>query len=233
MTLKDDDMAGLTEAERAALADDGDETNEVNEPDAEPTELRADPLPLLNVRAPENAGEVLSQLAYAEAEFQRQFEEGDITGREYAEGISKLSEQRDEVRWSQRKAELANEMVETAKASQWNCEVESFMTTTAKDITAKGEPALLAFDAIVKKVTADPANQRLSDRAQLEKARREFLADFGPAFDGQSAHEEPASYGGGGGDKFAQLDRLMERDPLAYEEAIGRLSDAERRAYGL
>ena len=27
--------------------------------------------------------------------------------------------------------------------------------------------------------------------------------------------------------------RLMERDPIAYEEAIGRLSPAELKAYGL
>ena len=60
------------------------------------------------------------------------------------------------------------------------------MTTTAKAIIDKGEPALLAFDAIVKKVTADPANQRLSDRAQLAKASKSFQKDFGAAFSGSS-----------------------------------------------
>lgn len=231
MTVKDD-MYGLTDAERAALADDGDEANEAIEQEAETLETRNDPLPLLNVSAPDNAGEVLSQLSSAAADVRRQFEDGDITGGEYAEALSQIADRREEVRWSQRKAELASEMVETAKSSQWNREVEAFMTTTARDITAKGEPALIAFDAIVKRVTGDPANEKLSDRAQLQKAHRLFLDDFGSAFDGHGGRDESTSYGGGG-DKFAQLDRLMERDPMAFEEAVGRLSAAERAAYGL
>jgi hypothetical protein len=57
-------MAGLTDAERAALADVGDEANETIERESEPTELRDDPLPLLDTRASENAAEGLS-LAFA------------------------------------------------------------------------------------------------------------------------------------------------------------------------
>ena len=52
MTLKDEDMAGPTEAERAALADDDAEEVLNEEPDAEPVETRADPLPLLNASVP-------------------------------------------------------------------------------------------------------------------------------------------------------------------------------------
>jgi hypothetical protein len=86
----------------------------------------------------------------------------------------------------------------------------------------------------------DPANQRLSDRAQLEKARKAFMADFGDGFSGKapvarqddwSPAAEAESMGDGG--KFAVLDRLAESDPRAFENAIGRLSREDQDRYGL
>lgn len=69
--------------------------------------------------------------------------------------------------------------------------------------------------------------------AQLERTHKLFMADFGPAFGGRPAGE-PQSHGRadlGGGD-YAALDRLLERDPAAYEAALARMSPAERDRYG-
>ena len=114
MTANGDELIELTDAERAALSDEGDATQEVEAREAEIVETRADPLPLLNARAPDNAGEVLERLSYAEQEIQRQFEDGNITAGEYRDSLRQVAERREEVRWLQHKAELPTEFVKTA-----------------------------------------------------------------------------------------------------------------------
>jgi hypothetical protein len=81
------------------------------------------------------------------------------------------------VRWQQRKAELADDMKRQAEDRQWSAAVSDFMAGPGADI-AKSRAALVAFDEFVKHVTADPANARLSDRAQLDKAFKLFNADM-------------------------------------------------------
>lgn len=157
--------------------------------------------------------------------------DGEITAAEYRDGLRQAADAREELRWKQRKADLAREFTETAESNAWYSAVDKFMGTTGAGI-AKNEAATIAFDQYVKKVTSDPANQKLSDRAQLEKAHKLFVADFGAAFGGP-AHQ-PAGDGGRGdlgGGKYAALDRLAESDPMAYERALAKMSDAEQAEY--
>jgi hypothetical protein len=131
------------------------------------------------------------------------------------------------------------------------------MNTTAKAIKGK-ESLEAAFDLHVRKVTGDPANKGLSNRAMLSKAFKLFsdeLASAGgpavdkkPAADGQQTGKKSA--GGkkevvptlaripasdveetGDGGKFAALDRLADQDPTAYEKAFERPTPAEQEAY--
>lgn len=227
------DVQGLTEEERAALAeDDASAPVADEEAAAEAVEFRADPAPILNARAPENASAVLNRVGAFEDNIERQFYDGEITAREYRDGLRQAAEAREEVRWSQRKAELATEMDEQAKEAAWFREVDRFLSTTGAAV-AKNDMTKTAFDRYVREVTADPANQHLSDRAQLEKAHKLFMADFGPGFGGAAAHQ-PAGDGGRGdlgGGKFAALDRLAEADPMGYERALAKMSDAEQAEY--
>lgn len=94
---------------------------------------------------------------------------------------------------------------------------------------ASSEAKKIAFDSYVKRVTGDSANARLSDRAQLEKAHKAFLADFGGSFSRQAGKEASPSRETGGSD-FAAIDRL---EGLAYERAIAKMTPAEREAYGI
>lgn len=212
----------------------------------------ADPiLPPLRAKAPENVEEIISAISAEEDALAQKFDDGDITAREYRDGLNKLSNQRDEIRWDQRKADLAREMEDTAKANAWQREVQDFMTSTAANIT-KSHAQMVAFDDIVKKVTADPANLNLSDRAQLEKAYKIYMDDVGAALGVQSTPPkaaqqtpqravrnvpptlarvpaaEPESLDGG---KYAALDRLAAADPIAYEAAVAKMSESERSQY--
>lgn len=238
--------------EETAAAESSEDASAQGETDQQHNDDIADPiLPPLRAKAPENVEEIISAINAEEDALAQKFDDGDITAREYRDGLNKLSNQRDEIRWDQRKAELAREMEDTAKANAWQREVQDFMTTTAANIT-KSHAQMVAFDDIVKKVTADPANLNLSDRAQLDKAYKIYMDDVGAALGVQSTPPkatqqattravrnvpptlakvpaaEPESIDGG---KFAALDRLAAADPVAYEAAVAKMSESERSQY--
>jgi hypothetical protein len=240
------------EAEATAAAESSEDASAQGETDQQNNDDIADPiLPPLRAKAPENVEEIISAINAEEDALAQKFDDGDITAREYRDGLNKLSNQRDEIRWDQRKADLAREMEDTAKANAWQREVQDFMTTTAANIT-KSHAQMVAFDDIVKKVTADPANLNLSDRAQLEKAYKIYMDDVGAALGVQSTPPkaaqqttqravrnvpptlarvpaaEPERLDGG---KYAALDRLAADDPIAYEAAVAKMSESERSQY--
>jgi len=197
------------------------------EPDQEP-ELRRDPSPAFHVQIPHDAAERLAELSQARADVVRMFEDGEITAREYSDGLERISDRREDIKTRQRMASAAKESHERALDSEWRSNVDRFMAGAGKNIKARGEAAMIAFDSYVQKVTGDAANSRLSDRAQLAKAHKAFLADFGGSFGGDtsSAHVN-------GGSDFAALDRLAESNPREFERRVAGMTDDEREAYGL
>jgi len=238
-TQADDDNAlnALTPEERAALADEpAAAEGEATERTSPEPEYRSDPAPVLVAQPIEGAADLLRQLAAAEESLACQFDDGDITAREYRDGMARLSEYRDEIKWATRKAHLANEMRETAERAAWHREVNAFMTKGPAAHLTKSHGAMVAFDEVVKKVTADPANERLSDRAQLEKAFKIYQADMARAgFGATETARAPGDTGGGrGGVDFGSIDAMISRGDLAgVERALAGMSREERDAYGL
>ena len=270
-------MNALTDEERAALGDEGigDGLAPAAADEAEPTEaaaeseqtesqvpeIEAEPAQEINgplrARAPENIDEALTVLAQNEESLAQRFDDGDITAKEYREEMARINQQRQQITWAQQKAELAAEMTEAAKREAWEREVSDFMTTGPGSALRASETQMIAFDNIVRRVTADPANASLSDRAQLHKAFRLFAEDMKRAYNidlagaqQQAAPQtqqaparqtravvptlahvpaaEPESLDQG---RFAALDRLSTADPIAYEQAVARMTDAERAQF--
>ena len=241
MTTEANQTDGLTAEEIAALADDENQNIEPAEQPAETPDTGAfEPPPIIVARVPENAQEIAARLVELEEQAEREFDDGEITAKEYREARAQIAEHREALKWEQHKAELAENFVTTAKQRAWYGEVERFMTTAGKDIAARGEPAVLAFDGYVKRVTGDPDHARLSDRAQLDLARKQFMADFGDGFGGKPAvarrddwSPDAEAESRDGGSDYASLDRLAETNPAAYEDAISRMSVEEQNRYGL
>jgi hypothetical protein len=183
------------------------------------------PLPLLHADAID-AAPMLAQLAAHEDAWTAKFDDGDITGREYSAGLKTLTDRRDEIKWTSRKAELAQEMSDGQRFNQWAGAVKDFMATTGKqigsDVRPNGAPGplLIAFDDTVKKAHADPANRGLSDKAILAKAHRTFRADLETTFG------QPESTSGGV--DHASLGRL---GPIELEDALLSMTSQERDAY--
>lgn len=228
-------LADLTAEERRHM--DGGEPAPEAEISDEP-DYRADPAPILAATPVPNADAMLQQLAQAEDNLAQQFDEGDITAREYREGLNRLSDQRDDVRWALRKNDLAHEMKETAEKAAWHREVKEFMTRGPGAGLTKSHAAMVAFDEVVKQVTSDPANDRLSDRAQLQKAFKIYTQDMAKAGYGSSDQIETARAlgdmgGGRGGADFGSIDSMIAKGDLSgVERALARMSKDERDRYG-
>lgn len=214
----------------------------------------------LRAPPPADVAAKTQKLDDAEIELGRRFDEGEITTNEYRDGMKQLGAERESLNWQARKAELANEMTETMQKQAWDAAVNEFMTGTGSHLT-KSEALLHGFDNAVRRVTADPANHRLSDRAQLEKAYNLFWEESKAAglnFDNavkktarQPAAQQPAPRPRDDGGKFvptlakvpaadsedidggkwAALDRLAETDPIALEKAMAKMPQAELEAY--
>ena len=183
------------------------------------------PPPLLRAEALD-AGPLLAELASHQAAWAASFDDGDITAKEYAAGLERLTDKREEIRWTSRKAELANEMAESQRFNQWAGAVRDFMATTGKQIganmNANGTPGplLIAFDAAVKRAHADPANNGLSDKSILTKAHRMFRDELDT-----SVGRSDSTVGSAG---LASLNRL---GPIELEDALLNMTPQEREAY--
>ncbi len=214
----------MTQDELEALGEQSPPTEVADHADENERTVSAPP-PLLRAEALD-AGPLLAELAAHQDAWATRFDDGDITAKEYADGLERLADKRDEVKWAARKAELADEMAEGQRFNQWAGAVKDFMETTGKQIAtnvdARGAPGplLIAFDAAVKKAHGDPANRGLSDKAILNKAHRAFRADLDTTF----GHSE-TSRGGGG---HVSLDKL---GPLELEDALLHMTPREREQY--
>ena len=277
-----EDLDALTDEEREALAEPGEEEGEAEEQDegdaeqadatveaapkipaepvagAEETEEEAEgptqaQAPLA-AKAPGDAEARGAAIDEREADLKRKLDDGDITTAEFMDGLKVVGKDRSNLEWEVRKAELAAEMTEQARTNAWNKEVADFMTTTGAKLTAS-RPMMLAFDEVVKAITADPANQSLSDRQMLSKAYRQFEGDLSKMGVTATAPKAPSAPVPAApkrernipptlarvpstdieptdGGKWAVLDRMADKDPIAYERAVERMSDAERAEYG-
>lgn len=228
MNQIDYEAADATPEEIAALAEDAPETVAQGDGLSEAVaETRHDPEPLLRAQAPADIEGRIAEVDQFEADVEAAFDEGEITAAEYRRHLRTANDARAKARWAGQKADLAAEMEETARDQRWNREVRSFMGTTGAAI-AKSRAAMLAFDEFVKAVTADPATQHLSDRQQLDKAHRLYLAEMEGAGFGIATVSEGSN---GSRHDFAALDRLADEDPEAYEAAVAGMSDAEIERY--
>ncbi|NTE96695.1 hypothetical protein [Agrobacterium tumefaciens] len=214
-------------------------------------------IPLISSNVPEDVQAQLDKINTDRDALSDKFEDGDLTSKEYSAELRKLNKQESDLEWQVRKAELSNETQHNQALQRWYGSVNEFMADHPN--IQKSEVLWQAFDGVVKKVTADTANQGLTDRQQLDKAYGILAKELGlkvdpaPATDPKAATQgkapaKPAKEGKReipptlgtvpaadtsttDDGKYAHLDRLMESDPLAFEAALAKMSPAESEAY--
>jgi len=265
---------GLTPEEKAALAEDdaaiaaaaAGETDirdavidpaasvaALEEPAAEAPEPA--PLPLIRGAAPEKADEILAGFDAEDEALNTKFDDGDITAKEFRDGLKATNARREEIKWEQKKSALAEEMAESQRFNQWAGAVQDFMSTTGANI-AKSNSAMIAFDVVVKGVTSDEKYNGMSDKKKLETAYAMFTDDYNKAFGkavatGATTDEAvatatkavtkaakvipptlarvPASdIEATDLSPYGALDRLADSNPIEYERRLGEISGRDR-----
>ena len=147
------------------------------------------------------------------------------------------------------KAELANEAAQSQSNQTWQDTAQSFVSE--HPLVSKNETMWNSFDAVLRRITADVISKGgQPGRRELDKAYKQWTEDLGIQDAGTAKKDYPqskkkketvvppnlgkvpAATGNDTDDgKFAHLDRLAESDPIAYEQALMKMTDAQRDEY--
>lgn len=218
------------------------------------------PKPLFRAEVPADITEKYTAIDTKEEELIAKFDEGDMTTREYNAELRKLNEERNDLKWLERKAELSKETLQQQQESLKQEQDQAWYATARafadeNPVLEQSEENWNSFDQVVRTVTAVriAAGQPFG-RAELERAYKIWADERGieakapaakePAAKAPAAKNEqkkelpptlakvPAASNEDTDDgKFAALERLMETDPQKYQDAIAKMSSTEYDAY--
>lgn len=208
------------------------------------------PQPLFKADLPADIEAKRQGLDTKEDELIAKFDEGDITFAEYNKEIRALNRERSALDRAELKAELAAEAAQSQSEQTWNETAQSFVAE--HPLISKNETTWSSFDAVIRRITAEVMEKGgQPGRRELEKAYKQWTEDLGistateqkqdPAPQQKQKKQNvvpptlgkvPAATANDTDDgKFAHLDRLAESDPLAYEAALAKMTDAQRDEY--
>lgn len=215
------------------------------------------PQPVFKPVATEDLKAKYEDIDQREKDLVNKFEEGDLTTQEYNTQLRALIEERGDLKWQERKAELNRESVEQQIERQWQADVKAFGERHPE--IWNNEEDFKALDLLVQSITRAKAEQGLPyGTDDLERAYRIWADERGiaapkPAKETQQQEQQqeqqpqkqqkqldlpptlakvPAAAPEDTDDgKYAALDRLADSDPQKYQEAIARMSQDEYAAY--
>lgn len=207
-------------------------------------------MPVYVATAPEDADAKLKELNNKRADLRKQYDDGDMTFDEYEQARDEITEQAEQIKTAKLKAELASEMQQQQVVNDWQRDVNAFLDANPeyRDSTVRYN----ALDMMVRQIGGTEEAAKLTGPQVLAKAHAELQKAFGVAAptekkgggNGNGKNpppkvEVPPSLGklpaaennDTSGGKYASLDRLLETDPLAHEDALAKMSASERDAY--
>ena len=194
---------------------------------------------------PADAEARLTDIATRKDDLLTQFDDGDITAREYQKQLDALLKEERKVEFEMHEAQLATKMEQQRLQNEWTTTCNSFVETHP---VYKDNPRLYkALDAEVRELATKPETANWNGQKFLDEAHKALKAAFGfnePASAKPAAKHNPAAnlppnlakvpaaeVEDTNGGRFAVLDRMASSDPLGYEDAISRMSESERNAY--
>ncbi len=236
----DDADAGETVA--AAADDTVQAAADAAEPAAAPS------APILVVDAPTDADAKLKDIATAKDALIAQFDDGDITAKEYQQQLDALAKQEREIERAVERSALAAEMEQQRLKNEWAATVNAFIEINDVYNPTTNPRMYRALDQEVRDVAGSPEAKTMTGAQILAKAHENLAQAFGfeakkeapagkvrrvpkpglpPSLDKVPAAEMLDVTSG----KYGALDRLASTNPLAYEEALMKMSDRERDEY--
>lgn len=208
------------------------------------------PAPLLIAEAPADADAKLAAIGEKKGALLEQFDNGDITAKEYQSQLDALNKEERTIESAVQKAQIAAEMRQQQEVNNWMGQVQTF-TTQAHPEYSTSKVRWMALDAFVKEIGSDPANASLTGAQILAEAHKRVVEDLGEVQAKAKAEADgkqqplkgskaeppktlakvPAADNAMDDNKWAAFDRLAATDPVALEEKLMKLSEAERDEY--
>ena len=214
--------------------------------DAEPQEqIMAQPKPLFNADLPTDIEAQRTALDEKEAAIDQQYDEGDILFTEHKQALRDINKQRNALDRAELKAELAAEAYQTQIENNWQASKEAFFSAHP-EFKIDNEAKWVAFDQLVKNETKTVLDKGGAVGVpELERAYTKYKQAFNIEAASPKQAKAPASKNEGvvppnlgklpaatandtDDGKFAHLDRL---EGVAFEDALAKLSDAQRDEY--
>ena len=208
-------------------------------------EFTTQPKPLFNAELPADIQAQRTAIDEKEDALDRQFDEGDITFSEHKKALREINQQRNALDRAELKAELAAEAYQTQIDNSWQASQTAFFSAHP-EINTANDVQMTALDHLVRQETKAVLDKGgVIGVPELERAYAKFkqafnIADSAPKqAKAPSAKNEgvvppnlgklPAATANDTDDgKFAHLDRL---EGVAFEDALAKLSDAQRDEY--
>ena len=239
-TLAVDDPAAAAQAAANDQAGDdqgdGAETKE---------EFTTQPKPLFNAELPADIQAQRTEIDEKEDALDKQFDEGDITFSEHKKALREINQQRNALDRAELKAELAAEAYQTQIDNSWQASQTAFFSAHP-EINTANDVQMTALDHLVRQETKAVLDKGgVIGVPELERAYTKYKQAFNieaaapKQAKAPSAKNEgvvppnlgklPAATANDTDDgKFAHLDRL---EGVAFEDALAKLSDAQRDEY--
>jgi len=224
-------------AAEAAGRDDG--ADPEDKADADTAEAALPAAPILVADAPQDAEARLTEIKTKKDDLINQFDDGDITAREYQQKLDELAKQEREIEFAINKAEMAAEMERQRKYNEWVATVNGFLNDNK---VYRENPRLYkALDQEVKDVSATPEAANWDGNQILAQAHKNLVEAFGlkqtaKQDNGGNKPNIPPTLGkipaadnnDMNGGRFAALDRM---GPVELEEALFNMPESERLAF--
>lgn len=224
----------------------GDDAGADDKPGAQP------PAPLLIAEAPADAEAKLAAIGEKKGTLLEQFDNGDITAKEYQTALDTLNKEERGIERALEKAQLAAEIRQQQEVNNWMGQVQTFTTKDHPEYSTS-KVRWMALDAFVKEIGSKPENASLSGAQILAEAHKRVVEDLGeaPAKAGAKDAKSTTRPLKGSSEKppttlskvpaadntdvengrWAAMDRMFETDPVAAEEKMMKWSEADRDAY--
>lgn len=236
-TLAVDDPAAAAQA-TADDQGDGAETKE---------DFTTQPKPLFNAELPADIQAQRTAIDEKEDDLDKQFDEGDITFSEHKKALREINQQRNALDRAELKAELAAEAYQTQIDNSWQASQTAFFSAHP-EINTANDVQMTALDHLVRQETKAVLDKGgVIGVPELERAYAKFKQAFNIADSAPKQQQKqvktpknenivppnlgtlPAATANDTDDgKFAALDRL---EGTAYEDALAKLTDAQRDEY--
>lgn len=229
------------------------------DPPADPVDPPADPAdvpapteqPVFVAQVPADAEAKLADIASKKEALITQFDDGDITAKEYQRDLDALMKEERQIEQALLEAQIAAKMEQQRQVNEWNATVGGFIAENPRYDPKTSPRMYKMLDAEVREVANSEEFKNRTDSAAgrliLQRAHENLAKELGfevkPAAGKQqqkvpkptlppSLHTAPAAEASETSNgKWAVLDRLQATDPVGYEEALMKLSDRDRDAY--